>query len=125
MTAVSDGELPQKTAVHCTGRQKGGQVWVLSKDLHINEDGSIIPAAESQFVWIETLLNSQQASSAVARKKVRKPVQNLISAFQECYRENFPATLLTLGAQVYITTFVYAHFIMTIIIIMHVTILFC
>ena len=46
------------------------------------------------------LLNSQQMSSAVAKKKVRKPVQNLISAFQECYRENFPATLLTLGAQV-------------------------
>ena len=70
MTAVSDGELPQKTAVHCTARQEGGQVWVLSKDLHINEDGSIIPAAESQFVWIKMLLNSQQASSAVSKKKV-------------------------------------------------------
>ena len=51
----SMGHLVIRKAVTLIGEQCD-QVWVLSRDLHINADGSVIPASDQTHVWMDAII---------------------------------------------------------------------
>ncbi len=59
-----------KKAAECLGRQSGSRVWVLNKEVHLNENGEQIPAIDSEYIWLgamagrRSLPNIAQASDA-------------------------------------------------------------
>ena len=100
-----------KIAVRATGLQPTGaaKIWVLNADVQYDIDGDLLDVDTSPFIWLGRFSGNKEASgvqippeqASCARPKSRKKAgRTLVRALQECYMENFPATLLVLGAEV-------------------------
>ena len=104
-TTSQEAEIPQKSLVNCTGLQEfvDKPVWVLNERVHIDEKGEALDPMDSPYIWIHQLLDKNLAAKVlVCRNKIeqRRSLSNLISALKNCYQQNTPAALLTLGAQI-------------------------
>jgi hypothetical protein len=49
-----------KRAAECFGKQPESNVWILNENTHLNEDGEIIPAAESEYIWIGGMIGNRR-----------------------------------------------------------------
>lgn len=100
-----NGDLPKKFTIVRTGLQpivsKGYEdscVWVFNQDVHINEHGRSINPVDSPYYWSKQFNYLAAQNLATAKKK--SSLKRLVHLLKECYIENTPAVLLTLGAQV-------------------------
>ena len=98
-----NGDLPKKFTVIRTGLQPVGKgsecgVWVFNQDIHINEHGRLINPVDSPYYWSEQLNYLAAKNPATTKKK--SSLKKLVHSLKECYIDNTPAVLLTLGAQV-------------------------
>ena len=99
---IREGKVTEKKAATCTGRQssKRDSIWVMNENVHIDSSGTLIDPACSPYVWISNLLDDDMMPSVEVTKKKRKYVQDLVLSLEECYQDNTPAAILTLGAGV-------------------------
>lgn len=98
----SDG-MDTKFTVESVGLQKSTstqeKIWVLNDKIHINERGKVVDPTSTGYLWFG--VDRDLGSAATMQEGKRHvPVKNLILSLKRCYGKNFPATLLTLGAQV-------------------------
>jgi len=92
-----------KQAVDVVGLQPGNRrVWVLSKDVHF-ENGDFLTSEESPFCWVPASglpsLDLQCRVASATGVNAISALQNLIEALKAVHKQNFPAALLVLGAQ--------------------------
>ena len=85
------------------------KVWVLNSNLQLDEDGKAIDVNESQYIWLGQFSTASKGlgivESTLAAKigeplSKKKVLRKLIKSLQITYEGNFPAALLTLGAQI-------------------------
>lgn len=113
-----DGEPNFQIAVKYLGLQKVDdehKTWVLNKDLQLTENGDEILLASSQYVWLGefaakckglgnySVVNHSLAAKINGPLSRKKALRRLIINIKATYEENFPAALLTLGAQIMCT----------------------
>lgn len=107
---------PKQAAV-VTGLQPHLQherkIWVLNGQVHIDEDGLLLPSHSSPFIWLgdyssdipgipsPSLACSISPDTTNAGKS--KALRKLIKALKRVQQQNFPAALLMLGSQVLCT----------------------
>ncbi len=48
-----------KKAAECLGRQSGSRVWVMNKDVHLDENGKRINTIDSEYIWLGSLASSR------------------------------------------------------------------
>lgn len=107
-----------KFAASVTGRHTRGEaqdaVWVLNAEVHLDADGEPITPDASPYVWVGSFYKPRSshsdASSGILRDNslaasIKLPLRasalvDLISSLEQCYENNFAATLLVLGAAV-------------------------
>ncbi len=58
----SRGQLAIKKAVTITGEQPDHSVWVLSSDLQIDRQGSVVPATDNTYVWMDLAIGERLGS---------------------------------------------------------------
>lgn len=109
-----NGMPPFQVAAKFLGLQsiENDKVWVLNKMLQLDENGKQITPMASKYVWLGdfaakckslshySIVNhslSVQVNGPLSKKKALK---KLIGCLKDAYEENYPAALLTLGAQV-------------------------
>ena len=110
-----NGMPPFQVAAKYLGLQSIGdeeRIWVLNKALQLNDNGEEITSMASGYVWLGdfaakckglsqySIVNnslSVKISGALSKKRMLK---KLIECLKETYEANYPAALLTLGAQV-------------------------
>jgi len=88
------------------------RVWVLNKSLQLNENGKKVTSIASKYVWLGdfaakckglshySIVNyslSVQVNGTLSKKKTLK---KLVGCLKDTYETNYPAALLTLGAQI-------------------------
>ena len=117
---ASSTTMTTKHAANATGLQMkttacGKKLWVVNHLVYIDEDGELVDPNESPIVWLGRFFQSSESAnqSVVGRPyilhqfaSIAKPELNasvlpdLIDALQSCYKRNFPACLLILGAYI-------------------------
>lgn len=92
-----------KQAVEVVGVQQGSNVWVLSKDIHV-EDGVFLTPEQTPYCWITAnglppydmqcqIPHANDISSGGVA------LREIISSIREVHRQNLPAALLLMGGQ--------------------------
>jgi len=88
------------------------KTWVLNMSLQLTEDGEELVLANSQYVWLGdfaakckglgnySIVNYSLAAKINGPLSRKKTLRKLINNIKETYEDNFPAALLTLGAQI-------------------------
>ncbi len=114
-----------KLAAKCVGLQKVTEVeagdinlnlekkvWVLNQELHVAEDGRLIDAAQSPFIWLGSLRETKGGSDNIASHKFASlacttqddsngaTLGRVVDAVKNGYLNNFPSAILALGCQV-------------------------
>ena len=88
------------------------KVWVLNNKFQFDDYGHVIDLSESQYVWLGDFVAAPKSFGIVDNSlaaKIEEPLsekevlRKLITCLQTTYEENFPAALLTLGAQLMCT----------------------
>lgn len=112
-----DGEPPFKVAAKYLGLQSlidEQRVWVLSKSLQFNSNGEQLLLNSSHYVWLgdfaarcKGLSSNAIVDSALAAKVIvntdlsgKRALKNLVEQLKVTYEENYPAAVLTMGAQI-------------------------
>lgn len=96
-----DDPMHVKKGLICAGKQPDSDIWVLNKELHINEDGVQVPPRESKYAW-QPLggpcidLPGKSASQTIDLQcdiclplQSRVPLQNLLHAMRSVFKHNF------------------------------------
>lgn len=66
-----------KQAAECLGQQPGSQVWVLNKDVQLNNNGEFIPNEASKFIWLGAIISTKSlANVAPASDAAKVPMKN-------------------------------------------------
>ena len=84
------------------------RVWVLNFHLHVVEDGRLLPAIESPYIWLggaymstsPSIAPNGMASIASVDDQDDAVLETLVQAVKVAYINNFPSALFALGAQV-------------------------
>ena len=94
------------------------KVWVLNKEIQLDEDGKAIDIASSPYVWVSDVCTKRtelfkpdsatgeisfvdpQKSSTAKAPLDESALVNLLLALDESYEENFPGVLMMLGGYV-------------------------
>lgn len=91
----------------CDGEGDREHIWVLNAEVHINEDGQLIPPHTSPYIWLASYTSQELASlPTFEMASLSKPslsseaLLDLVQALQDVHQENLPAALMMLGAQV-------------------------
>lgn len=116
MFAEEYGGYPRVyTAARYLGLQSSedeSKVWVLNHTFQFNDCGRVIDLSKSQYVWLSDFVATPKCFGIVDNSlaaKIEEPLskkkvlRKLINCLKETYEENFPAALLTLGAQLMCT----------------------
>ena len=96
--------VPKKRAVNSVGRQADG-TWVLSEEVHLDDNGEIIPGEMSSFVWIGHLYQSVGIADCNERCTIQlplttRPLTKIVQLLECLLRHNFLPCLMTFGASV-------------------------
>ena len=100
----SKGKVSKKKAVVNIGRQPGGKVWVVGKDVHINEDGCLLPKEERTFTWLDSLI--EEGMKNISLKEVVPNVctpltpsvlHEVITSLKAIMKHNFSSSLLVVA----------------------------
>lgn len=111
------GEPKYYVAVRCLGLQDSKdcenerKVWVLNSLMHFTEDGKILDPEDSPFIWLgdfkrgrlelsHLIPDNMLAATVMGKLSKKKALQSLVNSLKAVYDDNFPAALLTLGAQI-------------------------
>ena len=88
------------------------KIWVMNKNVHIDEDGNYLSSNNSPYCWISiqnhgmpNLPTNNSACTAVCASltEATLALSHLINSLKAVYLQNFPAALLMLGALVMCT----------------------
>lgn len=92
-----------KMAVQVVGRQSDN-IWVMSKEAHFDADGGAIMAKDSPYCWVSApglppLDHQCRIEPGGSTVQATLALNELVAALHAVHRENFPAALLMIGAQ--------------------------
>lgn len=87
------------------------KVWVLNNLMHFTEDGKLLDPEDSPFIWLGSFKRGRPelsnlipdntfAATVMGKLSKKKALQSLVNSLKTVYADNFPATILTLGAQI-------------------------
>ena len=98
---IREGRITEKMAANCTGLQKLDEksIWVLNESVQVDSSGEFVAGDASPYVWISNFIDEDMAAQARITAKKKKYIKDLILSLGQCYQENTPAALLTLGGQ--------------------------
>ena len=108
-----DGNPKSKETVKCVGLQDASateKVWVFNSTVHVTADGTVMDPDDSPFIWLgkysrtrkslQAATVDEQMAARVPREMSRKKaLRNLVKHLKITYEGNFPAAMITLGAQ--------------------------
>ena len=113
-----DGEPNFQIATKYLGLQNiedEQKIWVFNKDLQLTEDGEEIVLSTSHYIWLGdfaakckglgnySVVNHSLAAKIAGPMSKKRALRRLIESLKVTYENNFPAALLTLGAQIMCT----------------------
>ena len=85
------------------GRQRDSECIVLAPDLHVNEDGTLIPRSEREYFWVESIVQSKgivprgiNYSSNLSHCG-ESPLHTLLVGLKEVTQNNFMSAVFVLG----------------------------
>lgn len=96
-----------KKAAECLGRQPGSRVWVMNKEVHLNENGDQIPTIDSDYIWLGTMASSQSlpniapASDAALIPLISAPTtafDNTLTCLQQAVDNNFTPAFFVIAS---------------------------
>ena len=106
----NENEHSSKEVATVMGLQPESDIWVLNDNVHINEDGQLIPRHSSPYIWLAGytlegggIPTRDMESSASARDlegSSSDSLANLTIALEEVHQHNLAPTLYLLGAQI-------------------------
>lgn len=85
------------------GRQCDSECIVLAPDIHVKEDGTLIPRSEREFFWVESIVRSKGVVprgidySSKLPDCNESPLDALLEGLQEITQENFMSAIFVLG----------------------------
>lgn len=93
----------QYSAVTCTGVQPGSNVFVFGPNFQMSDDGSVIPANEYDFVWVDDILSKLQRP--INPLPLLHPIptnhlRTLISGMRDIAGENVLSGVFLLGTYI-------------------------
>ena len=101
----SHENLQSKLAILTLGKQPCGKIWVLSKDVCINEEGVL--SDNDDYVWLNNIVSFISSPKEVLLEEITCNVMRplgissfkvLLSTLEKCLAHNFLSGLLFLGA---------------------------
>lgn len=101
----SHENLQSKLAILTLGKQPCGKIWVLSKDVCINEEGVL--SDNDDYVWLNNIVSFVSSPKEVLLEEITCNVMRplgissfkvLLSTLEKCLAHNFLSGLLFLGA---------------------------
>ena len=95
----------------CQDNENEQKIWVLNKSLHFTEDGKVVDPEQSPYIWLgefargrpalnHLIPNNTFAATVAGTLSRKKVLQSLMTSLKSVFKDNFAATVLTLGAQV-------------------------
>uniref|UniRef100_A0A1X7TLC2 DUF927 domain-containing protein n=1 Tax=Amphimedon queenslandica TaxID=400682 RepID=A0A1X7TLC2_AMPQE len=93
----SSDQYQQKTLVTALGKQPYGSVWILSKEIHINASGLIIPEEEQSYYWDDEYCREH----GIRPLNITLPLDsmgfsNLLQSFKRALSDNFLSSVIAI-----------------------------
>jgi hypothetical protein len=88
-------------AARCIGRQPGSNVWVISENVEISEDGRLVNADRATYVYIKGLFEGSEAPCTVDLPLSSITLWEVVSALMAALHHNGMASIFTIGKKVY------------------------
>lgn len=108
----STAETDYKIAVEVVGRQSN-DMWIMSKETHLSADGIAIAIKDSPYCWVTAPglppLDHQCNVKPGTTIEAILAIKELVAASKHVYRQNFPAALLMMGAQMMCMHYEHIH----------------
>ena len=86
------------------GRQCNSECIVLAPDIHVKEDGTLIPRSEREFFWVDSIVQSKgivprgiSYSSELPDCGDESPLDTLLVGLKEITQDNFLSAVFVLG----------------------------
>lgn len=98
-----------KKAAECLGRQPDSQVWVMARDVQIDENGDFIPVDQQQYIWLGDIIgnrivkNVANPGDAAIIDRERDPeivFYESLKALKKAVNNNYIPGFLLLGSAV-------------------------
>lgn len=85
------------------GRQRDSECIVLAPDIHVKEDGTVIPIREREYFWVESIVRSKGIVPRGIDYSSKLPdygeshLHTLLVGLKEITQENFMSVIFVLG----------------------------
>ena len=85
------------------GRQQNSECIVLAPDVHVSEDGSLIPRSQREYFWVESIARGKGIVPRGINYSSRlpdggeSPLDTLLVGLKEITQDNFMSSIFVLG----------------------------